>query len=121
MKTTILSCLIFGCALSAYSQVSPYGNAEQFLRKKNTPYEDFRNYKFPEKFPGSLSSPEQYDFNKAPLSPMPNKFTDRLYSGSNYMPCVHPKTGDDMPCYKPQGAFPMRVFKPENVIWGILW
>jgi len=109
MKTTILLlALIFGYITPTYSQLNRHPETEQFQNKRN---DDFGNYKFFEKFGGSLN----YSFR-----PAPGKFTAEIHS-RNDMPCLQPKSGDDMPCFKPKGIFPMRVFKPKNVIWGILW
>ena len=122
MKTTILLfALIFGYITPTYSQLNRHRKTdaatEQFQNKKS---DDFGNYKFADKFSGSLSDRARDSFNMSPLRPAPSKSIEEIYSGDN-MPCFHPKSGDDMPCLKPTGIFPMRVFKPKNVIWGILW
>jgi hypothetical protein len=119
MKIAILLlALIFGYTTPIYSQLNRHrktdATTEQYQNKMNA---DFSNYKFVDKFSGSLSDRWRDSFNMSPMRPAPSA---EIYSGDN-MPCVHPKSGDEMPCLKPNGMFHMRVFKPKNGIWGILW
>ena len=121
MKTTILLfALIFGFIVPTYSQLNRHRKTDATEQLQNKKNDDFGNYKFLDKFNGSLSDRPRDSFHMSPFKPAPSKFTEQIYS-RDAMPCFHPKSGDAMPCFKPTGIFPMRVFKPKDVIWGILW
>ena len=119
MKTTILLfALILGYITPTFAQLNLHrksdATTEQFPNKKN----DYFNYKFVDKFSGSLSNSPHNSFAIPPIMTAP-KFTKEIYSGDD-MPCLKPK-GNYIPCLKPDDIFSMRVYKPESIIWGTLW
>ena len=120
MKTTgLFLALVFGCLSPIYSQLNRHHRgADKSDQLENKEDNDFGNYNFIDKFPGTVETPAPDNFGMS-RRPWP------IYNGEiqfrSNMPCFHPKSGDKMPCLKPEGTFPMRVFKPKDSIWGILW
>jgi hypothetical protein len=129
MKTTILLfAVIFGCIAPTYSQLNRHRKggttSELFQKKTSEPFQnkknyDFGNYNF-DKFNGRLSYGTSYSLDISPTRPAPNQHPAEIHSRYK-MPCLHPKSGDQMPWCKPTGTFHMRVFKTNDVNWGILY
>ena len=106
MKPTILLfALIFACAIPTYSQMNRHrktdATTEQFSVNPNKKNDVFGNYKFVDKFGGSLNDTVHDSFTMLPILPAPSKYTNEIYSGN------------DMPCLKPEGIFSIRIYKPD--------
>lgn len=109
MKTTIpLFALILGCIIPTFSQINHNRKADttiqdfSFSPKKKNGY--LGNYKFADKFTGSLNNSVSDALALSTIGSVPGKITEETFSGYN------------MPCYQPMGIFSMRIYEPDSTV-----